>query len=93
MAHTLGMLFQTCALTWYVRYCNMACMNVHEIIRRAGGPLKVGKAINRHHATIIGWKRVPAEHARTVARMADLTPHDLRPDVFGPETTHERGAA
>ena len=71
----------------------MRPMNTREIIRRAGGPLKVAKAVGRHHATVIGWRRVPAEHARTVARMAALTPHDLRPDVFGPETTHERGAA
>ncbi|PYD79961.1 hypothetical protein ACM0P6_02970 [Komagataeibacter sucrofermentans] len=68
-------------------------MNTREIIRRAGGPLKVGKAVNRHHATVIGWKQVPAVHARTVAEMAGLTPHDLRPDVFGPDEMCERGAA
>jgi len=31
--------------------------------------------------------RVPAEHAPTVARLAGLTPHDVRPDVFGPSDT------
>ena len=69
-------------------------MDIKGIIRQAGGPSRVAKATGlRSHATVIGWRRVPAEHARTVARMAGLTPRDLRPDVFGPETTHERGAA
>jgi len=33
------------------------------------------------------WSRVPAEHAPTVARLAGLTPHDVRPDVYGPSDT------
>lgn len=60
-------------------------MNTREIIRRAGGPLNVAKAIGRHHATVIGWSRIPAEHALTIARMAAISPHAIRPDVFGPE--------
>ena len=69
-------------------------MDTQSIIRRAGGPTKVARAIGlRSHATVIGWKRVPDVHVRIVARMAGLTPHDLRPDVFGPDEMCERGAA
>lgn len=68
-------------------------MNTREIIRRAGGPLKVAKAVGRHHATVIGWHRVPAEHVRTVSRMSGLSPHIIRPDVFGADAADERGAA
>lgn len=60
-------------------------MDTREIIRVAGGPLKVGKAIGRHHTTVSAWLRIPAEHVLAIARMAAISPHVIRPDVFGPE--------
>jgi len=62
-------------------------METSEIIRRAGGPVHVAVQLGRSHSTVIGWRRVPAEHAPTVARLAGLTPHDVRPDVYGPSDT------
>lgn len=40
-----------------------------------------------------GKRKIAVGRIGQVARITGLTPHDLRPDVFGPETTHERGAA
>ncbi|MBL7237682.1 MAG: helix-turn-helix domain-containing protein [Komagataeibacter hansenii] len=58
-------------------------MDTREIIRLAGGPSKVARASGRHHATVIGWARIPAEHVLTIARMSGISPHEIRPDVFG----------
>lgn len=65
--------------------CKHFCMDTREIIRLAGGPSKVARASRRHHATVIGWARIPAEHVLTIARMSGISPHEIRPDVFGPE--------
>lgn len=57
-------------------------MEISEIIRRAGGVSKVAKATHRHHTSVMGWKRVPVEHARTVQELTDIPLHVLRPDVW-----------
>jgi hypothetical protein len=57
-------------------------MQVSDIIRAAGGASKVAKAIDRHHATVLRWQRVPAEHVRQVARLTKLQPHVIRPDIY-----------
>ncbi|XRB28335.1 helix-turn-helix domain-containing protein [Novacetimonas hansenii] len=84
---------QTKCLIGICWICQLSSMNTREIIRRAGGPLKVAKAVGRHHATVIGWRRVPAEHVRTVSRMCGIPSHIIRPDVFGAGAADERGAA
>ena len=65
-------------------------MDVAEIIKAAGGPARVAKAIGRTHATVLGWRRVPAEHVRNVARLARLDPNDLRPDLYDPPVRARR---
>lgn len=57
-------------------------MELKQIIRQAGGPSKIARAIGKTHAAVLKWKRVPAHHAVTVAEMAGVAPIDLRPDVF-----------
>jgi hypothetical protein len=58
-------------------------MNTRDIVKLAGGPTKVARALNfRSHAAVSRWARVPAEHVQTVARMAGLKPGQIRPDVF-----------
>ena len=57
-------------------------MEVSEIVSRAGGPMRVSRLIGRHHATIVRWRRVPAEHAIRVSEAAKLPLHVIRPDVF-----------
>jgi DNA-binding transcriptional regulator YdaS (Cro superfamily) len=55
-----------------------------EIIQRAGGVTKLAAAVGRHHATILGWHRVPAEHAKAVAEASGIPLHELRPDLWEP---------
>jgi hypothetical protein len=57
-------------------------MHIKEIIRLAGGPSKVARALARSHTTVIGWERVPAEHARRVAVLAGLHPSKVRADLY-----------
>lgn len=59
-------------------------MTVSDIIKRAGGPSAVARAVQRDHSTVVGWRRVPAEHARKVAELARLHPHEVRPDIYDP---------
>lgn len=58
--------------------------DVKDIIRRAGGPAKLGRALGKDHSTIAKWTQVPAQHARAVAEAAGMSPEQVRPDVFGP---------
>lgn len=67
-------------------------MDIAEIIKRAGGVAKLARAIGRHHATVLRWKRVPAEHARTVAQLAGVPRHELRPDIFDPPSQQREAA-
>ena len=67
-------------------------MDTKDIIRMAGGPLKVGQAVHRHHSTVCGWRKIPPCHALTIAQMAGVSVHVIRPDVFGPEQNREQAA-
>ena len=53
-----------------------------DIVKLAGGPSVIARAIRRDHSTVVGWKRIPAGHARKVAALAGLHPSDVRPDVY-----------
>jgi DNA-binding transcriptional regulator YdaS (Cro superfamily) len=57
-------------------------MDISEIIRRGGGASKIAHAIGRHHTSILGWTRVPAEHARAVETLTGIPKHELRPDLW-----------
>jgi hypothetical protein len=59
-------------------------MDMPEVIRRAGGLVKLAKAAGRHHATILGWTRVPPQHVRAVSAATGLSAHELRPDLWDP---------
>lgn len=68
-------------------------MEMSEIIRRAGGLVKLAKAAGRHHATILGWTRVPPQHVRAVSAATGIPAHELRPDLWdAPDTTPPRPA-
>jgi DNA-binding transcriptional regulator YdaS (Cro superfamily) len=59
-------------------------MEMSEIIRRAGGLVKLAKAAGRHHATILGWTRVPPQHVKAVSAATKIPAHELRPDLWDP---------
>ncbi|MBS1056645.1 helix-turn-helix domain-containing protein [Gluconobacter kondonii] len=67
-------------------------MDIEDVIRAAGGPKKVGAAIQRSHSAVCKWRRVPPIHVITVARLANLDPHVIRPDIF-PQPRHNFGTA
>lgn len=58
-----------------------------EIIRRTGGLVKTAKAVGRHHATILGWTRVPPQHVKAVSAASGIPAHELRPDLWDPPNT------
>ena len=71
-------------------------MDVTDIIKAAGGPSRIAREISRSHATVIGWQRgnrVPAEHARDVAKMAGLDPSQVRPDLYDAPAPDSTSAA
>jgi len=57
-------------------------MDIKQIIRSAGGPLAVSRAVGRHHSAVCKWWRVPAPLVLTVAGMSGIPAHAIRPDVF-----------
>lgn len=74
-------------LTLECELCSLVSMDVRNIIRAAGGPSRIGKAIGKTHSAVCRWKKVPSVHVLTVASLSGISPHTIRPDVFGPEST------
>jgi hypothetical protein len=66
--------------------------NIKEIVRRAGGPLKLGKEIGLSHSAISCWKRVPALHCRRVSELTGIPMHELNPSVFPAPTGADAAA-
>lgn len=57
-------------------------MEITDIIAAAGGASRVAKELGRHHSSVLGWTRVPAEHVRVVAKLSNIPAHRIRPDIF-----------
>lgn len=69
-------------------------MEVAEIIKQAGGVSKIAHAVGRHHTSVMGWKRVPVEHARVISDLTQIPLHVIRPDVWdAPAATQATEAA
>jgi hypothetical protein len=68
-------------LTFFVGKADIQIMEIDEIIKMAGGPSRVAKAIGRHHSTILGWKTVPPEHVAKLAEISGIRPAEIRPDL------------
>jgi len=62
---------------------------LQRAIAVAGGQSALGRIINRRQSTVFYWikngKPLPAELVSTVAGALDMTPAELRPDLFGPQ--------
>lgn len=58
-------------------------MDTTDIIKAAGGPVRVAKLCKlASHSTVSEWREVPAKHALTVAAAANIAPHVVRPDIY-----------
>ncbi len=67
-----------------VERCAVVDTPLQAIIRKAGGPSRVARELGRHHTSVLGWTKVPAEHARAVAKLAAVHPCVVRPDLYDP---------
>lgn len=59
-------------------------MDTKQIIAKAGGVVKVARALGLTHPSVSVWKQVPPPHVRAVANMAGLHPSEVRPDLYDP---------
>ncbi len=62
-------------------------MDVSEVIKAGGGPLKLSKALGCDHSSVIGWRtrgQVPVERVLPLERLLGIPRHDLRPDIYPP---------
>jgi hypothetical protein len=53
------------------------------IYSRAGYAAAVAKHLGVSPQNISAWRRVPAHHVLDLAPLLELTPEEIRPDVFG----------
>lgn len=57
-----------------------------ELIKKAGGPVAVGRLFGIAGQAVSGWYQngVPADRVLTVCAATDwqVTPHELRPDIY-----------
>lgn len=62
-------------------------MNAKEIVDKAGGVYEVAEAIGVTRQAVEQWiaaDRIPAERALAVAELAEMSPADIRPDIYPP---------
>ncbi len=59
-------------------------MDTTEIIRKAGGHRQVAEALGISFQAVYAWKRIPAHRVLQIARMAQLRPSDVRPELYPP---------
>ncbi len=58
-------------------------MDTSEIIRAAGGPVRVANLCGlRSHSTVSEWAEVPPRHVLKVADASGIAPHVIRPDIY-----------
>jgi hypothetical protein len=55
---------------------------VKTIIDAAGGAAAIAAATGVDRTTPYSWKRIPAAHARAVARLAQMPLSRVRPDLW-----------
>lgn len=71
-------------------------MTPQELIKLAGGPSKVARAIERSHTAVILWKKIPAHHVLTLESHFGIPREQLRPDLYTPRpktAPEQKGAA
>jgi len=57
---------------------------VTQIRATRGLPVEVARACGIERSAVYQWHRVPVEQVHTVAKVLDLTPEQIRPDIFRP---------
>jgi DNA-binding transcriptional regulator YdaS (Cro superfamily) len=57
-------------------------MDIKDIIKVAGGPAALARALGCSHAAVCRWPRVPVARAADVEQITGIPRHVLRPDVW-----------
>jgi DNA-binding transcriptional regulator YdaS (Cro superfamily) len=65
---------------------------VTKAAEKAGGLVKLADTLGIKHQSFYSWDRVPAERVLEIARIADVFPHEVRPDIY-PAPEPQKGAA
>ncbi len=55
-----------------------------QVLRVHGNKARVARCLNISTAAVSQWDRVPSKHVAKVAEVLDVTPHEVRPDLFQP---------
>ena len=53
------------------------------IFARHGFATEIARQLGMTHQNISAWNRVPPQHVQTLAELLDMTPEQIRPDIFG----------
>lgn len=56
---------------------------VARAAEKAGGVVSLARELGIKHTAMYSWKRVPAERVLDIERIAGISRHELRPDIFG----------
>jgi DNA-binding transcriptional regulator YdaS (Cro superfamily) len=59
---------------------------VKKAIEKAGGLTILADHLGISKQNVFGWWRIPAEKVLEIERLTGISRHELRPDVFGPQT-------
>lgn len=59
-------------------------LSTRDLIKKAGGPVKIAAALGITKQAASQWEEVPADQAIRVAEASGwlVTPHELRPDLY-----------
>lgn len=65
----------------------MQMPDIKSIITRLGGPVAVGKAVDRTHSAVCQWSEIPAGYvvqleAHSIERGEPVLREEMRPDLF-----------
>jgi len=66
-----------------------------KALKAAGGVTALAGQLGIVPSAIPQWRRAPAHHCLAIAKLTGISPHELRPDIFGaaPVAAPERAAA
>lgn len=51
-------------------------------IKRMGGPTRAARLVGRTRSAVYQWRQVPADLAIEIEKLAKVSRHDLRPDLY-----------
>ena len=56
--------------------------DLRALLDKAGGPVRIGRALGITSNAVSMWRQVPARHVHNVAALAGVPSETLRPDMF-----------